>query len=77
MALVDDDGKLVGVFTEGDIFTKVACIVEDLDKEKVRDYMTSQVTTLKADDAIVNALHLMSSHQFRHLPIVDDDGTGE
>jgi 2-oxoglutarate ferredoxin oxidoreductase subunit beta len=28
LALVDDEGKLVGVFTEGDIFTKVACKVE-------------------------------------------------
>ena len=77
MALVDDDGKLVGVFTEGDIFTKVACIVEDLNKEKVKDYMTSQVTTLKIDDSIAHALHIMSIHHFRHLPIVDDDGKPE
>jgi len=77
MALVDDDGKLAGVFTEGDIFTKVACIVEDLGKEKVKDFMTSQVTTVTADDTIAHALHLMSIYQFRHLPIIDDDGKPE
>ena len=36
--------------------------------------MTSQVTTLKADASIAYALHLMSIYQFRHIPIVDDDG---
>ena len=77
MALVDDDGKLVGVFTEGDIFTKVACIIEDMSTEKVRDYMTANVTTLTADATIAQALHLMSIHQFRHIPILDDEGKPE
>jgi 2-oxoglutarate ferredoxin oxidoreductase subunit beta len=74
LALVDDDGKLAGVFTEGDIFRKVACNVEDLSRAKVKDYMTSRVTTLKADAKIAHALHLMSIHKFRHVMIVDDAG---
>ena len=74
MALVDDEGKLAGVFTEGDIFRKVACNVEDLSQAKVKDYMTSNVTTLKADAKIAHALHLMSIHHFRHVMIVDDEG---
>jgi CBS domain-containing protein len=74
LALIDDEGKLVGVFTEGDIFTKVACKVEDMSREKVRDYMTTKVTTVKASSTIAYALHLMSIHHFRHLPIVDDQG---
>ncbi len=74
VALVDDEGKLAGVFTEGDIFRKVACKVEDLSQAKVKDYMTSRVTTLKADAKIAHALHLMSIHHFRHVIIVDDEG---
>jgi 2-oxoglutarate ferredoxin oxidoreductase subunit beta len=74
MALVDDDGKLVGVFTEGDIFTKVACRVENLSQEKVKNYMTSKVTTLIEDATVAQAFHLMSIHKFRHLPLVDHDG---
>jgi predicted transcriptional regulator len=77
MALVDDEGKLVGVFTEGDVFTKVACNVEDMSQEKVKDYMTTNVTTLRADASIAYALHLMSIHHFRHIPIVDDAGKPE
>ncbi|MBI1881286.1 MAG: CBS domain-containing protein [Chloroflexi bacterium] len=74
MALVDDEGKLAGVFTEGDIFRKVACKVADLSQARVKDYMTSRVTTLKADAKIAHALHLMSIHKFRHVIIVDDQG---
>jgi 2-oxoglutarate ferredoxin oxidoreductase subunit beta len=74
LALVDNDGKLVGVFTEGDIFNKVACKVEDMSQAKVKDYMTAKVTTVKATTTIAYALHLMSIHRFRHLPIVDDQG---
>jgi arabinose-5-phosphate isomerase len=74
MTLVDDDGKLVGVFTEGDVFKKIACNIEDLSQEKVKDYMTPRVTSFKADASIAYALHLMSLHQFRHVLIVDDEG---
>lgn len=74
IALVDDAGKLAGVFTEGDVFRKVACQVEDLSQAKVKDYMTSRVTTLKAEAKIAHALHLMSIHKFRHVMIVDDEG---
>jgi 2-oxoglutarate ferredoxin oxidoreductase subunit beta len=74
LALVDDEGKLAGVFTEGDIFTKVACKVEDMSREKIKDYMAAKVTAIKANTTIAYALHLMSIHHFRHLPIVDDEG---
>jgi 2-oxoglutarate ferredoxin oxidoreductase subunit beta len=74
LALVDGDGKLAGVFTEGDIFKKVACQVEDLTQAKVRDYMTQNVTTLKPTATIAYALHLMSLHRFRHVLIVDEAG---
>ncbi len=77
LALVDDQGKLVGVFTEGDIFRKVAGQVEDLSQGKVKDYMTARVTTLKAHTKIAYALHLMSIHKFRHLMIVDGEGRPE
>ena len=77
MALVDDEGKLAGVFTEGDIFRKVACQVGDLSQKKVKDYMTARVTTLKEDATIAYALHLMSIHKFRHVMIANDEGQPE
>ena len=64
MTLVDDEGKLVGVFTEGDVFMKVAGRIENLDDKKVSDYMTPRVSTLKPDTTIAYALHFMALHRF-------------
>jgi CBS domain-containing protein len=77
LALIGDDGKLAGVFTEWDVFSKVACKIEDMSQEKVKNYMTRKVSWLKAGDTIASALHLMSIHHFRHIPIVDDAGRPE
>ena len=77
MALVDQEDKLVGVFTEGDVLTKVSCKIDNLRQEKVKDYMTSPVTTLTIDASIACALKLMASHRFRHIPIVDGEGKPE
>lgn len=74
MTLVDDTGKLVGVFTEGDVFKKVVGQIDDLSQAKVKDYMTPRVTTLKPETTIAYALHLMCLHGFRHVLIVDDEG---
>jgi 2-oxoglutarate ferredoxin oxidoreductase subunit beta len=74
LALVNDDGQLVGLFTEGDVILKVACQVDDLSRAKVRDYMTANVTTLKRTATIAYALHLMSIHHYRRVMMVDDAG---
>ena len=73
MTLVNDKGKLEGVFTEGDVFKKIATQVDDLKQAKVKDYMTPRVSTLKPDTTIAYALHFMALHNFRHVLIVDDE----
>jgi CBS domain-containing protein len=77
VALVDKKDKLVGAFTEADILAKVSCKIDNLHQAKVKDYMTSPVTTLRADASIACALQLMANHRFRHIPIVDDEGKPE
>ena len=68
------DGKLIGIFTEGYVLYKVAGEVRDLSAIPVSEVMTSNPTALKATVPIAHALHLMSLHGFRHIPIVDDEG---
>ena len=74
LALVDDSGKLSGVFTEGDVLRKIVGNKIDLDATPVKEYMTTNVTTLTPDDILADAIHLMSIHKFRHILLVDDDG---
>ena len=41
---------------------------------RVRDFMTSNVVTVRPDDTIAKAYELMLDNRFRHLVVVDDDG---
>ena len=73
LLVVDENGRLVGVFTERDVLNRVACQVQDLTHAHIADFMTPEPFALKAEMPIKHALHLMSDHGFRHLPLVDDD----
>ncbi|HEX6386644.1 MAG TPA: CBS domain-containing protein [Anaerolineae bacterium] len=77
LLVTDANDKLVGVFTERDVLMRVAGLVEDLSKVTVGDYMTPDPLALTADLAIANALHLMSVHGFRHVPLVDEENRPE
>jgi len=72
--VTNDKGKLVGIFTEMDVLRRVACLIQDLDAAEIGDFMTPNPSTLNGDTLIANALHLMSLHHFRHVPIVDEAG---
>ncbi len=74
LALVDNSGKLTGVFTEGDVLRKIVGNNIDLAATPVKAHMTTNVTTLTKDDILADAIHLMSIHKFRHILLVDADG---
>jgi len=44
-----------------------------MSNEKVKDYMSANVTSVNTDDPIAYALHLMSIYHFRHILILDDE----
>jgi CBS domain-containing protein len=71
--LAQRDGKLVGIFTERDILTRV--VFHDHDREiRVEAVMTRNPETLEASESIAYALNKMSVGGYRHIPIVDGDG---
>ncbi len=72
--LVEDHGKLVGIFTERDILTKLVGTGYDPARVQVDGVMTRNPETLSPEDPIAFALHLMSVGGFRHVPLVDADG---
>ena len=69
-----DGDRLLGVFSERDVVTRVALQRRDPDKTPVSEVMTTKVVTVreKAERSIV--LHLMADHHIRHLPVVDGEG---
>jgi CBS domain-containing protein len=69
--VVDDDGFLIGIFTERDLLLRLES--EDLSRG-IRPYMTQDPETLHPTDPIAFALNLMSVGGFRHVPLVDEQG---
>jgi len=72
--LVEDGGKLIGIFTERDILTKLVGTGYDPAKVAVDGVMTRNPETLTPEDPIAFALQQMSVGGFRHVPLVDSDG---
>ena len=77
LVVVDDTGKLAGVFSGKDVLAKVACQIEDLSEAKLASHMTSDVAVLMAEATIADALQIMSARTARHIPIVDSEGRPE
>ncbi len=72
--LVEDAGRLTGIFTERDVLTKIVGSDVDIDRTTVDAVMTPNPEALSPDDRVTYALNKMSVGGFRHIPLVDDDG---
>lgn len=72
-AIVDDQQRLLGIFTERDALLRLNVEVDRLRHKPVSSVMTSNPTTLRARDKIAFALHRMNVGGFRHVPIIDDN----
>jgi CBS domain-containing protein len=70
--LVVDLGRLVGVFTERDVLTKVAAREVDIDHLRIETLMTPNPDCLSMDHELAYALNQMSVGEYRHVPLVDD-----
>ncbi|HET7710455.1 MAG TPA: CBS domain-containing protein [Thermoanaerobaculia bacterium] len=65
-----DRDRLVGVFSERDIMSRVVARGLNPDQTTVRDVMTSEIVVAEADDTVSDALQKMHSRGCRHLPVV-------
>jgi CBS domain-containing protein len=72
--LVEHDRRLVGIFTERDVLTKVVGTGLDVDRVILGQVMTPDPDVLSPDDRITFALNRMSVGGFRHIPLVDETG---
>jgi len=70
--LVVDQGRLVGLFTERDVVTKVVVPEIDIDHVQMQEVMQPHPDSLGMEDELVYALHQMSLGEYRPLPVVDD-----
>ncbi len=70
--VVDDQAKISGILTERDLARKVTALGLDSNTVLAADIMTANPDTLTPDDSAGDALELMNSRRYRHLPVAVD-----
>lgn len=75
----DSPGRPVGIFTERDYLDKIATLNagdwQDAKKVSIGKFMTAKLHSLAVDDRLDDVIRLMTRRGYRHLPIVNEDGT--
>ena len=69
--MVLDHGKVAGVVSERDYTRKVALAGRASKDTKVRDIMTTTVTSVTPQTRTEDCMALMRQKKFRHLPVID------
>jgi signal-transduction protein with cAMP-binding, CBS, and nucleotidyltransferase domain len=74
-ALVMDNGKLVGIFTERDLLNKLTGEAASDQATPVSRLMSPNPEVLRETDSVATAVNKMSMGRYRHIPIYKGDGT--
>ena len=67
-----DRGKLVGIFSERDIMTRIVAEGRNPESTLVSSVMTRDIVVADPDDDVDSAVQKMSAVGCRHLPVVSD-----
>ena len=72
-AVVDGDGRLLGLYTDGDLRRTLADARIDVRSTRIVDVMTRTPVTIDADALAVEAARLMEMHKITQLLVVDGE----
>ena len=74
LAVVDEPGKLAGIFTERDSVRKITLCGRCAKESSVADVMTpaNHAFFVKPSNSIDECMVLMTAKQVRHLPVLDE-----
>ncbi len=72
LPVIDEDGKLLGIFTERDVVEKIA---PEIDWEgEISKYMTKNIKYLEETATLLDVIDLMKESKIRHVPILGEEG---
>ena len=72
-AVVDNENKVLGVFTDGDLRRALEGVL-DPHSTKVESVMSTGPRTIRADALAAEAVQLMQAHKIQALLVVDEEG---
>jgi arabinose-5-phosphate isomerase len=73
-AIVEDDGRVVGIFTDGDLRRALDRGV-DIQNSRMADVMTRGCRTIGQQELAAEAVLMMEKHAINGLLVLDDQGT--
>lgn len=72
VVIIDEDRKIIGVFTERDI---IRVIAQDIAlNTQLENVMTTNVVTVSIDSTFAEVRELMRTYRIRRIPVVDSEG---
>ena len=71
-AVIDDQDRIVGIFTDGDLRRALDAGV-DVHKTTMDEVMHTKCTTVSADVLAAEAVHVMEENKITALLVIDDD----
>ncbi len=71
ISVVEGD-RLVGIFSERDLMTRMVVPRLDVDETRVSEVMTRDVITATLDDLVGQCVEKMQRTRCRHLPVISD-----
>lgn len=72
-AVVDADGRLMGLYTDGDLRRSLADPATDVRETRIEKLMTRSPVTIDADALAVEAAQLMEAHKINALLVIDGE----
>ena len=70
--VLDENDRILGIFSERDFVRKIIIKGRDGDTTKVRQIMTTRVLYVEPSTAISDCMNLMTEKRVRHLPVISD-----
>jgi CBS domain-containing protein len=71
--LVEDGGKIVGIFTERDYARKIVLLDRSSKQTTIAEVMSSPVMYVRPAQTNEECMALMTDNHLRHLPVMDDE----
>ena len=75
--IIDENKKLIGILTDGDIRRKLLKVQKPLSAFYIDDVLIHSVkspTTVQSEDTLENSIKIMSDKQIWDLPVIDNKG---
>lgn len=70
--IVTQEGRLVGIFTERDVLTRVVAAGRTPDATSVADVMTHTPVTVSPHATVEEVMSVITERRVRHIPILED-----